>query len=166
MARKFQIEFENMNQTHTFALLAGSSRSRRFVELQQLLPSQVDAVEPFVARVKRFILKFGNQDRSGTEIEIAIREALLNAVIHGNREDPNKRVHVKCRCSVDGEVSIMIRDQGQGFDCYAHTTTPENLLSTNVRGIHLMQAVMDEVCFDEGGTVVHMRKKAAQGRPQ
>jgi serine/threonine-protein kinase RsbW len=168
MAQKFQIEFEDMDQTHTFAVLSGTSRSRPFVELQQLLPSQVDAIEPFVARVKRFISKFRNRDGSEPHIEMAVREALRNAVIHGNQEDPNKRVHVICRCSKDGEVSITIRDQGQGFDCrrLEDPTTPENVLPTRERGIYLMQALMDEVCFDEGGTVVRMRKKPAQSRPQ
>ena len=164
MAQKLQIEFQDINQTHTFALLAGTSRSRPFVELQQVLPSQVDAIEPFVARVKRFISRFGNRDGSETYIGMAVHEALMNAVIHGNHQDPNKRVQVMCRCSKDGEVSITICDQGQGFDWRApgDPTTPANPMSTHKRGIYLMQACMDEVCFDEGGTVVHLRKKPAQ----
>lgn len=168
MAPKFQIEFEGIDQPPSFALSSGTSGSRPFVELQQLLQSRVDAIEPFVGRVKRFIAKFGNPDGSETHIEMAVHEALVNAVIHGNQSDPKKRVHVICRCSIDGEVSITIRDQGQGFDSRAlgDPTTPENLLSTHGRGIYLMQALMDEVGFDEGGTVVHMRKKPAQRRPQ
>lgn len=168
MAQKFQIEFEDMDPTHTFAVLSGTARSRPFVELQQFLPSRVHAIEPFVARVKRFISKFRNLHGSEPHIEMAVREALVNAVIHGNREDPDKHVHAICRCNKDGEVSITIRDQGQGFDCRAleDPTAPENRLSIRGRGIYLMQALMDEVCFDEGGTVVHMRKKPAQRRPQ
>ena len=168
MARKFPIEFKDMNQTYTFALLSGTSGSRPFVELQQLLPSQIDAIEPFVARVKRFIAKFRKPDGSETHIEMAVHEALANAVIHGNQGDPYKSIHVVCRCTIDGEVSIAIRDQGQGFNWRAldDPTTPENLLSAHGRGIYLMQALMDEVCFDEGGTVVHLRKKPAPSRPQ
>ena len=132
-----------------------------------MLPSQVDAIEPFIARVKRFISKFRTPDGSEAHIETALHEALVNAVMHGNQKDPNKRVHVKCRCRKDGEISITIRDQGQGFDRRAlkDPTAPENLPSTHRHGIYLMQALMDEVCFDEGGTVVHMTKKPAQ-RPQ
>lgn len=168
MAPKFQIEFKDIDQTPTFALLSGASRSRPFVELQQLLPSRVDAIEPFDARLKRFISKFRNPDGSETHIETAVHEALANAVIHGNRRDPDKRIHVICRCHIDGEVSITIRDQGKGFDCRAleDPTTPEKLLSPHGRGIYLMQALMDEVRFDKGGTVVHMRKKPAQRGPQ
>jgi anti-sigma regulatory factor (Ser/Thr protein kinase) len=168
MAQKFQIEFEDMDQTQTFAVLSGTSGSRPFVELQQLLPSQVDAIEPFVARVKRFISKFRNLDGSEPHIEMAVREALLKCCNSRQPRGSHKRVHVICRCSKDGEVSITIRDQGQGFDCRTleDPTTPENLLSTRGRGIYLMQALMDEVCFDEGGTAVRMRKKPAQRRPQ
>ena len=47
---------------------------------------------------------------------MALREALANAVIHGNGENSCKRVYVRCRCYMDGEVSITVRDEGRGFD--------------------------------------------------
>jgi serine/threonine-protein kinase RsbW len=113
-----------------------------------------------------FINRFRNVDGSEIDIEIALREALTNAVIHGNHEDPANRVYVVCRCSTDGNVSITIRDQGQGFDSRAvpDPTAPETLLSTHGRGIYLMRAFMDEVCFEEGGSVVYMRKKPIKNR--
>lgn len=165
MARKFQVEFESMARTHTLALLPRTSRSRPFVELQQSLPSQVAAILPFVDQLMRFVSKFRNPDGSETDIELALHEALDNAVIHGNAENPEKRVHVACRCHMDGEVSITIRDQGHGFDSRSipDPTTAENQMSTRGRGIYLMRALMDEVSFDEGGVVVHMRKKPNSG---
>jgi anti-sigma regulatory factor (Ser/Thr protein kinase) len=88
--------------------------------------------------------------------------ALANAVVHGTGENSCKRVYVSCRCYMDGEVSITVRDQGKGFDSSAlmDPSSPENLLCTHGRGIYLMKALMDEVCFEEGGTVVTMRKKS------
>jgi anti-sigma regulatory factor (Ser/Thr protein kinase) len=50
-----------------------------------------------------------------TDVEIALREALANAIIHGNHENPRKHVHVRCRCKPD-EVSIAVKDEGRGFD--------------------------------------------------
>ena len=99
-------------------------------------------------------------DGTEVDIEVALREALLNAVIHGNREDPGKRVYLRVRCRADGEVSIAIRDEGAGFESGSvpDPTAPEHRLSTHGRGIYLMRALMDEVSFEEGGTVVHMRK--------
>ena len=101
-------------------------------------------------------------DGTEVDIEVALREAILNAVIHGNREDPSKRVYLRVCCRADGEVSMAIRDEGAGFEsgCVPDPTAPEHRMSTHGRGIYLMRAVMDEVSFEEGGTVVHMRKRS------
>ena len=100
---------------------------------------------------------------SVSDVEIALREALANAIIHGNHEDRRKHVHVICRCEPD-EVSIAVKDEGHGFDInsVADPTAPENITSVHGRGIHVMKALMDEVHFEEGGLVVHMRKSAGE----
>jgi serine/threonine-protein kinase RsbW len=136
--------------------------ARRFkLELRLSLPSQVEVISPFVDGLMLFIKKFRNADGSELDIEIALREALTNAIVHGNQENPDKRVYVMSRCSEDGEVLLTIRDQGQGFDNHTvpDPTAPENVLFRHGRGIYLMQALMDEVCFEESGKVVNMRKK-------
>jgi serine/threonine-protein kinase RsbW len=88
-----------------------------------------------------------------------LREALANAIIHGNHENPRKHVHVRCRCKPD-EVSISVKDEGRGFDINKVTdpTAPDNVGSLHGRGIYLMKAFMDEVHFEQGGVVVYMRK--------
>jgi serine/threonine-protein kinase RsbW len=136
-------------------------QTARFVELRKSLPSQVALISPFVDELMRFVAKCRNQDDSVLEIEMALREALANAVLHGNREDPHKRVYVTCRCATDGEVSITVEDEGQGFDSNAvpDPTTPENRLVKHGRGIYLVKTLMDEVRFEKGGAVVYMRKK-------
>lgn len=164
MARNFQVDSEDSAQTDE-SLLLGASHPHPSIELWQSLPSQVEAIEPFIQQLMRFISKFRKPDGSETSIELAVQEAIANAVIHGNRMDPDKRVCVACRCYIDGEVSITIRDQGQGFDSssISDPTAPENQLSAHGRGIYLMQASMDEVHFDEGGVVVRLRKKPNAG---
>jgi serine/threonine-protein kinase RsbW len=162
MVWKLQIGSKDMAHTHA---LARSSHSRPFVELQHSLSSHIAAISPAVDLVMSFVSKFRKVDGSEDHIDVAVHEALTNAVIHGNHQDPNKRVFVACRCSIDGEVSITIRDQGQGFDSRGITdpTTSENLLSPHGRGIYLMHMLMDEVSFDEGGVVVRMRKNSNAG---
>lgn len=154
------MEFEDMAKTHTCARVPHTSHHEPSVELQQSLPSQAAAISPFVEQLMQFIAKFRQVDGSEFDIELALHEALTNAVLHGNQEDPCKRVYVVCRCGADGEVSLTIRDQGKGFDRDAvpNPTAPENRLSTHGRGIYLMQSLMDEVSFEVGGAVVHMRK--------
>ena len=150
-----------MAYTNALSLVPRTFRSVPFVELKQPLPSQVAVISPFVDQLMRFIARFRAVDGSEVDIDIALREALTNAVVHGNHESPDKHVEVVCRCSADGEVSITIRDEGNGFDVSAipDPTSAANQMSNHGRGIYLMQVMIDEVSFEEGGRVVHLRKK-------
>ena len=134
------------------------------IELERSLPSEVAAISPFVDRLMVLLRKCGCVSQGESDVEIALREALANAIIHGNHENPGKQVYVRCRCKSD-EVSIAVKDEGRGFDLnkIADPTAPENTGSVHGRGIYLMRALMDEVRFEEGGVVVYMRKSAGQG---
>ena len=151
----------DMAQSPSTALQPDAAPREVLLEFECSLPSEVARVSSFVDDVMRSIDIFRVTAGIEVDIEIALREALLNAIIHGNREDPYKCVYVTIRCSADGEVSITVRDEGAGFDSdsIADPTAPENLFSTDGRGIYLMRALMDEVSFEDGGTVVYMRKK-------
>jgi serine/threonine-protein kinase RsbW len=154
-----------MTATHDFARVKSNAIPVPSVELHQSLPSRAVAISSFVHQLMRFIRSF--MENGGTAkgpedgIEIALYEALANAVIHGNHENQEKRVHVACRCSIDGEVRISVRDEGEGFDSriVPDPTEAQRLLLDQGRGLHLMKALMDEVSFEENGTVVRMRKR-------
>lgn len=156
---------KNMTEPNHVGLPPHNRRPVPFVEWQHSLPSRVAAISPYVDQLMRFIKgftnKFGAAEESEMAIEMALREALANAVIHGNHEDPHKRICVTCRCQMDGEVSITVRDEGDGFDDAGvpDPTDPSRRLLSNGRGIYLMRALMDEVSFEEHGNVVRMRKK-------
>jgi serine/threonine-protein kinase RsbW len=156
-----------MTQTQSLSFLPRNAESLPFVELRQSLVSTVAAICPFTEQLMRFILNFRSADGSETGIEMALHEALANAVVHGSGENSCKRVYVSCRCYIDGEVSITVRDEGRGFESSAapDPTSSENLLFTHGRGIYLMKALMDEVSFEEGGAVVMMRKKSNASSP-
>ena len=132
---------------------------RPCIDLERSLPSEVGSISPFVDRLMLLIGKCVPDGES--DVEIALREALVNAIIHGNHESPRKHVHFRFRCNPD-EVSIAVKDEGRGFDTneMPDPTASENIGSVHGRGIYLMKAFMDEVRFEEGGVVVHMRKKA------
>lgn len=141
--------------------IPGTHRAGPFIELQQSVPSRVDAISSAVERLMTFITTFRINDGSETEIDVALREALANAIVHGNKSDARKHVDVVCRCGIDGELLITVRDEGDGFDPAAvpDPTAKENLLSTHGRGLHLIRALMDKVHFQEGGTVLQMRRR-------
>jgi serine/threonine-protein kinase RsbW len=128
------------------------------------LPSEVTAISPFVDKLMLLLRNCACIPEGVSDVEIALREALANAIIHGNHEDHRKRVHVTCRCEPE-EVSIAVKDEGRGFDPnnLPDPTVPENIKSVHGRGIQVMRALMDEVRFEEGGVVVHMRKSAGEG---
>jgi serine/threonine-protein kinase RsbW len=162
MARKFQREIAAMAHTKSLSLLPRNGHSVPFVELRQSLPSKVAVISPFADQLMYFILKFRSADGTEADIEMALHEALVNAVIHGNGENSCKRIYVECRCYMEGEVAITVRDEGRGFDpsVLVDPTFRENLLIKHGRGIYLMKTLMDEVSFEEGGAVVMMRKKS------
>ena len=148
-----------------------SFHSAPYVEVRQSFRSQIQAISPFIEQLMRFILKFRSTDDSDEDIETALREALANAVTHGNGQDSARHVHVVCRCYIDGEVWITVRDEGRGFDINTvpDPTEPRNRLLSHGRGIYLMQKLMDQVFFEGSGTIVHLRKNsnaicAEQGR--
>jgi serine/threonine-protein kinase RsbW len=145
---------------------APAFRSVPFVELKQSLPSRVSIISPLVEQLMRFIARFRNSDGSEFDIEMALREALANAIVHGNHQDPRKSVCVACRCTTDGEVSITVEDEGQGFDAdsVVDPTAQENRLLAHGRGIYLMKTLMDDVRFECRGAVVHMWK-ASNAKP-
>jgi len=137
------------------------------IELERSLPSEVAAISPFVDRLMLLFRKCGCVSEGESGVEIALREALANAIIHGNHENPRKHVYVRFRCEPD-EVSFAIKDEGRGFDLnkLADPTAPENIESVHGRGIYLMKALMDEVRFEEGGVVVHIGRAPAKVRPK
>jgi serine/threonine-protein kinase RsbW len=95
-------------------------------------------------------------------IGIAVREAVANAVKHGNRQDPDKRVEVDLGVEGDSLV-IQVLDEGGGFNPeeVGDPRAPENVLKPSGRGIFYMQNFMDEIEYSfrpDGGTMVTMRK--------
>jgi anti-sigma regulatory factor (Ser/Thr protein kinase) len=96
-------------------------------------------------------------------VSMALEEALANAIRHGCKGDPTKRVQCIVTTDARGEVVIVVRDPGPGFDA-ARVPNPldgENVLKPSGRGVFLINQLMDQVDFAEGGRVVQMRKKRA-----
>jgi serine/threonine-protein kinase RsbW len=95
-------------------------------------------------------------------VALAIREALSNALVHGNRCDPEKTIAICVALKDDGSLFVSVKDSGSGFDPNAlpNPLALENLLSNHGRGIFLMRQFMDEVEFNfDHGTEVRMRRR-------
>src|SRR6266481_1083292 len=109
------------------------------------MKSEIAAISPFVDQFMLKIREFHCDPGSEFAIELALREALANAVLHGNREDSKKKVHVRCECDGNVGVALVVRDEGPGFDLAAvpDPLAPENRGAEHGRGILLMKQFMD-----------------------
>jgi serine/threonine-protein kinase RsbW len=94
------------------------------------------------------------------EIDLALREALANAIVHGAEEDPNKKVACTVACEEKHGMLIVVTDPGDGFDLkqVADPLQYENIYEEHGRGIFLINRLMDQVEYKRGGTEIRMRK--------
>ena len=127
------------------------------------LPSHIETVATAAAAVAEFVGRSGISDDAAFGIDMAVREAVTNAVLHGNRQDEDKTVDLTLKSSPDA-VEISVHDQGPGFNPEAvpDPTVQENILKASGRGIFFMRSFMDEVDWlirPGGGTTVRMLKR-------
>jgi serine/threonine-protein kinase RsbW len=135
--------------------------SKLLVKVDETLPGDVCAIEPFIGKIMAIIREMGCAAGREYEIELALDEALSNAIKYGSRHDPSKPIQCCVACEYTRGMLIIVRDQGPGFDP-ASIPDPvfgRNIFSTGGRGIYLINQLMDEVRFEKGGTEIHMRIK-------
>ena len=114
------------------------------------LPSTLSTVDTVEEKVTEYAQKAGFDEDTASQIAMVSREAAANAVLHGNKKDPNKRVKARFTLTPDS-LLIQIADEGTGFNPadVPDPLSPEGLLRPSGRGIFLMRAIMDEVNFRE-----------------
>jgi serine/threonine-protein kinase RsbW len=122
-------------------------------------PSRAEAADRALA------LKSGFAEEDADNIAVAVREATVNAVLHGNQYDPHKHVALLFEATPQS-FTVWVRDEGEGLDTAAlpDPLAPENLLKKSGRGIFLIRAFMDEVRFHKHhpGTEIIMIKRVRQ----
>lgn len=139
------------------------SRARKSVRLEA--PSRIEMLEAVDLLVGQLAAAAGFEPGSAQDVQLAAHEAVINAIVHGNRLDEARRVVVVL--SIDaGSIEIRVRDEGEGFDPtrVPDPCAPENLCRTSGRGLFLMRRLMDEVAIRRrarGGTEVRMLKRRA-----
>jgi serine/threonine-protein kinase RsbW len=126
---------------------------------EKVLPTRIEAIREPECEVITLLCRLGYDEDLRFAIRLALEEALVNAMKHGNRMDPSRSVRLKYRASPEC-VEIRVRDEGPGFDpCVVpDPTVDENLRRPCGRGIMLMRSYMDRVSYSCGGNEVHMVK--------
>jgi serine/threonine-protein kinase RsbW len=120
-----------------------------------------DAVDPVVRSVMEAIRDMKCTSGTDDDIELALTEALANAVVHGAKNDPSKLIECDVACDEEHGIVIIVRDPGPGFDPgkIPNPCEGENLYSNHGRGIYLINQLMDKVEFHKNGTEIRMLKK-------
>ena len=130
-----------------------------------VLESALKSVETIEETAEMYARQAGFDEDTACQIAMVTREAAVNAVLHGNKQDPDKRVTASFELT-DDELRIQISDEGPGLDpaTLPDPLAPENILKPSGRGVFLMRAIMDEVEFRRlaPGTEITMVKHRIQ----
>jgi serine/threonine-protein kinase RsbW len=141
------------------------NESSEVLALDELLESSLESVDAAEMAVLKVAEEAGFDEESLHKIGMAVREAMVNAVVHGNRYSARKRVHLRVSRTSE-QLGILIEDEGEGFE-FENLPDPlseENLLRQSGRGLLLMQAFVDKLDVrrrPSGGTEVRMIKYLA-----
>ena len=134
--------------------------------LELSIESKIEFVDMVSSVVKSVSTKMGFEEDDTNWIELAIHEAVINAITHGNKHAEDKQVDVKFVLEPEA-LTVYVRDRGEGFDPaqLPDPTDADNLLKPSGRGIFYMRTFMDEVehsSHPEGGSVVRLTKRKRQ----
>jgi anti-sigma regulatory factor (Ser/Thr protein kinase) len=136
------------------------------IRLDFLIPSDLTYVLGINYEVSMLLKEFGfSQQDARINIPLACDEAITNAIVHGNRSSPDKKVNVQIYIS-NSRFRIRVRDQGAGFDAenVADPREGDNIHRSSGRGIFLMRRIMDSVLFKEEGRVIELEKRNSNSR--
>ncbi len=128
----------------------------------KVIPTDLQAARSFAEEFLAKVEAEGFNEGDRFAVRLALEEALVNAIKHGNRSDPDKSISVVVEMDPKA-VAITVTDEGPGFDPdhLPDPTADENLEKPSGRGIMLMRVYMDEVTFNESGNQVRMVKQRA-----
>jgi len=139
-----------------------NAESRPEILYDQQLESTLASVDASEEIAKTLAAQLGFDEEETYHIGYAVREAVVNAVVHGNLYSANKRVRLLVERAAPW-MQVTVEDEGQGFEegRQADPLADENLLSQSGRGILIIRAFMDDVSIGRtggGGTRIVMRK--------
>ena len=124
--------------------------------LQETLPTDLSAVNPFVERVSQKLLNLAVNPDDIFKVKLALEEALTNAMRHGNAMDASRDVAVRIEADRSA-VRIDVHDRGNGFD-FRNVPDPTASVRPSGRGVYLMRQIMDKVEFYDQGSGVVLKK--------
>ena len=171
-ARRRQVEAQLELRRRLIELRAAHDNVRQLAAMMPLcstcaftmtIPADAAAIPAVTEGVNAMLVQKGWPEDQIMAIELALQEAVANGIRHGCRGDATKQIECSVNLDADGEVVIVVRDPGQGFDParVANPLAPENMLKPSGRGIFLINGLMDDVQYADGGRELQMKKRKA-----
>ena len=132
-------------------------------QFTMIIPADPRQIPKVTDGVTHVLQEKGWPEQDVMAVELALQEAVANAIRHGCHGDASKELQCSVSCNDEGEVVITVRDPGTGFDpkTVANPLHPDNLMKSSGRGIFLINGLMDDVQFADGGRELQMRKRKA-----
>ena len=129
------------------------------------IPSEVKYIESVLDYLNERMIKLGIVDSEESLVLMALDEAIVNAIKHGNRGDARRAVHIVAELSAR-EACFTVSDEGPGFarENVPNPTDPSRLLEPSGRGLFLINHIMDEVCYNQCGNEIRMIKRTSPDR--
>ena len=141
-----------------------SNAGRPENELSELLnlgfPADPEAIGTVADAITEILIQLRVPEQKRLEIGLAVQEALVNAVVHGCKNDPSKEVRCRLQSDPLGRIVITVTDPGPGFspDLLSDPKREENVYADHGRGVYLIRQLMDEVSFERRGNEIRMWK--------
>ena len=136
------------------------------MNIEKILPSRFEAIAEFITTLFDSLkTETSLTQEEAFDIKLALEESITNAIKHGNRFDPQRKVLIDVEL-LGGLLTIKVKDQGDGFDAdkVPDPTKKDKLMKTSGRGVFLIKKIMDEVRFADGGREICMAKKLSNTR--
>ncbi len=130
------------------------------VKMDMVFPADVNRLSGVVAGFMAVVTTMGCACGHEMDVELAMREALANAIVHGAGSDPSRNIECCVACDDVHGMLVVVRDPGEGFDPdnLPSPLVGQNVYSEHGRGVFLINQLMDHVEYKRGGTEIHMRK--------
>lgn len=154
--------YEELSSAHdNVRKLSGMMPFCSTCQFTMTIPADPRAIPKVTDGVTQVLNEKGWSEHDIMAVELALQEAVANAIRHGCGGDASKQLECSVNCEDSGEVVITVRDPGNGFDPQAvpNPLDPDNILKPGGRGIFLINGLMDEVQYADGGRELQMRKR-------
>ena len=125
------------------------------------LPSRIDSITIVENFIDELSAKYGFSDELYANVLICLSEAVVNAIVHGNRENLDKKVYINLEVIEDKRLIFTISDEGEGFDFnnLPDPTAPENIENLTGRGVFIIKKLADQCIFNSKGNELELHFK-------